>query len=508
MTITIPKKKVAGAEPVKPPLAAVPTEPAKPSLEQVLAVADDLTKDSAPDEINNVLRKAVKAGLSPVARDKVITRVRDRTGLGAGPLKAEIRLIAQEQDGYGRDNAMRLAKRVLDVSFKGGTHLLRCADGMYWVYNEKYWQPTTDGFICSLLMTEALKSQPSCANMQQLVGSAKKTLDYMRASDDDLMGFSNDPLPVVNCLNGEVWLGKDGKPDLRPHNPKGRLTSCLPIAYDPESTCQTFDKALHEIFGKATDPADMTRHFIEFIGYAIQPRRDVACFWLLIGHGANGKSKLLETIQRLVGPAAVMNAQIAKFQNDRFNVAALLGKLLFVDDDMGADTHLDDGLLKAISEAKEMSARHAYGERHFKLRCLALPVMAGNHYPTTSDNSHGLRRRAMVVPFDRRFGPDEANKELFPKIWEAEMPGVLNRALEGLARLRQRGAFLPPQDCERAAREFLAHANPLNAFPGGRDSDRPNRPHFPARLSGRDEEMGERPGPEEAGPVQGAQAAA
>jgi putative DNA primase/helicase len=208
----------------------------------------------------------------------------------------------------------------------------------------------------------------------------------------------------------------------------------------------------------------MARHFIEFIGYAVQPRRDIACFWLMIGHGANGKSKLLETIQRLVGPAAVMNAAIAKFQNDRFNVAELPGKLLFVDDDMGVGTHLDDGLLKAISEAKEMSARHAYGERNFKFRCLALPVMAGNHYPTTSDNSHGLRRRAMVIPFDRQFGPHEADKELFPKIWEAEMPGVLNRALEGLGRLRKRGVFSLPQDCERAAREFLAHANPLNAF--------------------------------------------
>jgi len=105
--------------------------------------------------------------------------------------------------------------------------------------------------------------------------------------------------------------------------------------------------------------------------------------------GANGKSKLLQTLQHLVGQASVMNAPIANFQRDRFNVAALQGKLLFIDDDIGADTHLDDGLLKAISEAKEMSARHAYGERHFKFRCLALPVMAGNHYPTTSDNSHG-----------------------------------------------------------------------------------------------------------------------
>jgi putative DNA primase/helicase len=225
-----------------------------------------------------------------------------------------------------------------------------------------------------------------------------------------------------------------------------------------------FDKAMQEIFGKASDPADMVRHWYETLGYAIQPRRDIPVFILLIGHGANGKSKSLQTLQHLLGSAAVMNAPIANFQRDRFNIAGLHGKLLFIDDDMGATTHLDDGLLKAISEAKEMSARHAYGKRSFKFLCLALPIMAGNHFPTTSDSSHGLRRRAMVIPFDRQFGPGEADKELFPTIWKSELPGVLNRALDGLARLRKRGDFKPPADCIRAAQEFMSHANPLLGF--------------------------------------------
>ena len=208
----------------------------------------------------------------------------------------------------------------------------------------------------------------------------------------------------------------------------------------------------------------MVRHWHEFVGYAIQPCRDIPCFWLLIGHGANGKSKLLETIQRLLGPDAVENGQIAKFQRDRFNIASLPGKLLFVDDDIAADTQLDDGLLKTISEAKDLTTRHAYGRDSFKFRCLALPVMAGNHYPSTSDSSHGLRRRAMVISFDRKFGPEEADNDLFPKIWETELPGILNRALKGLARLRKRGYFKLPVDCEHAAHEFLAHAHPLVAF--------------------------------------------
>jgi putative DNA primase/helicase len=207
----------------------------------------------------------------------------------------------------------------------------------------------------------------------------------------------------------------------------------------------------------------MVRHWHEFVGYAIQPRRDIASFWLLIGHGSNGKSKLIETIQNLVGSDAVLNDQIASFQRDRFNIPALAGKLLFIDDDMASDTRLDDGLLKKISEAKEMSARHAYGERKFKFRCLALPIMVGNSYPTTTDTSHGLRRRAMVIPFDKRFEGD-ADQHLFSKIWSTEMSGILNRTLQGLKRLRQRGGFKLPVDCEKAFQDFMVHANPFIAF--------------------------------------------
>jgi putative DNA primase/helicase len=110
-----------------------------------------------------------------------------------------------------------------------------------------------------------------------------------------------------------------------------------------------------------------------------------------------------------------------------------------------------------------MSARHAYGRRKFNFQSSVLVVMAGNTYPRTGDVSKGMTRRAQVVPFDRCFEHD-ADPHLFPKIWEHEMPGVLNRALEGLKRLMARGKFQPPSDCLRASDEFFIHASPLVAF--------------------------------------------
>ena len=107
-----------------------------------------------------------------------------------------------------------------------------------------------------------------------------------------------------------------------------------------------------------------------------------------------GSAQCFLSIHAVVQNTFNVQRHLAKFQRDRFNVAALQGKLLLVDDDLGADTHLDDGLLKAISEAKDMSARHAYGERNFRFCCLALPLMATNSFrqpPTIHRDCGGAR---------------------------------------------------------------------------------------------------------------------
>ena len=99
--------------------------------------------------------------------------------------------------------------------------------------------------------------------------------------------------------------------------------------------------------------------------------------------------------------------------------------------------------------------------------------MAGNTFPLTKDCSWGMVRRAHIIPFDRIFSPEEANPNLFPGIWEKELPGILNRSLKGLRRLRKRGGFKMPEDCEMALKEFMAHANPLIAFIEDRCIDDP-----------------------------------
>ena len=69
---------------------------AKPSLEQVLALASQLDKNSPVAEIEKVLVEAAKAGLEPLAKDKVLSTIQKQAGSRIKPLRQQLNLIEQE----------------------------------------------------------------------------------------------------------------------------------------------------------------------------------------------------------------------------------------------------------------------------------------------------------------------------------------------------------------------------------------------------------------------------
>ena len=437
----------------------------KLSYSDIMKLSDTLNADSFSEEIKDVLKVFIDNPLGRLHTLFVLKNIAERTKIDRECLNHTLDKLGLVLRLNPQESYQKLALHVLKKDYDDGLHLLRCADHSFWVYDKTHWRPTAEPQIRHNLLMASTKGQfGEVGKTNSLVGSAKTFLDDLLGTDEDVLGLSDDPPSVTNCANGEIWIDAEGKSELHLHRPESRLTNCLPIKYDTEAKCPIYDKTLLEIFADADDPEDLVRHWHEFFGYAIQPLRDIPSFWLLIGHGNNGKSKLLSTIQRLVGLDAVLNDQISTFQKDRFNIAALAGKLVFVDDDMAEDLVLADGLLKKLSETKEMSARNPYGRQKFNFTCRVLPIMAGNSYPQTKDLSLGMFKRAHVIPFDRIFSKEEADPKLFEKIWADELPGVLNRSLQGLQRLRERGGFDVPVDCEKAKQKFFSHAHPLIAF--------------------------------------------
>lgn len=425
----------------------------------------NLTTQSQASDIHAMLDTLAAAESDPIVIDQTLRKIAAATQIGLKPIRQSFDAALKKLNLKPVDMGLAIAQEVLSKKYGDGLSLKLTKDGALYAYEKTHWVRMSDSKVRADLQEAAVKYKSQTdKSLYSIVSDAWGSLKDYLGNNQDALSLTVTPQPIINCLNGELWIGSDGMTELRPHKPESHLLYCLPYSYDPKAECPNFNTALQEIFSNAEKPDDMIRHAMEFFGYAIQPRRNIASFWMLIGHGANGKTSFLQTMCRLISDDYLYNVTISDFGRDKFSMSQLPGKLAMIDDDIKMDSVIHDGLLKTISESKILTARQPYGRQSFTFRNAALPIMAGNHYPLCNDLSQGLVRRAMVIPFRRQFLSHEQDASKFQHIWDNEMAGVLNLAIQGLQRVIMRGKFDPPQECVEARKEFLAHGNPLFCF--------------------------------------------
>jgi putative DNA primase/helicase len=364
----------------------------------------------------------------------------------------------------GKDPAETMMQLTLDRNFAAGKHLMLGTDGRFWHFDGRLWCAVTEqlvgGKVLEIVQANPTKGQRTASLVSQTIALLKAKL----AVQNDPLSFIANPPPVINCTNGELWIGADGQLELRPHTPSSYQRHSLDVAYDPDAECPEYDKALLEIFSAADDPKAMVRHWNELAGYMIQACRNIPLILILFGHGENGKTKLLETVIRLLGSQLVHAQRIDDLEKNRFMMGSLFGKHLLVDDDVRAGARLPDGILKTISEAKEVTGENKFGPA-FNFTVRTVPVLICNNIPSLADLSHGMQRRLMVIPFDRTFSDQDRDRHLFDRIWANELSGVLNRLLAGYRRVLKRNAQFDHSSAVKAATDRLfQQANPLPAF--------------------------------------------
>lgn len=407
-----------------------------------------------------------KHAITPEIAAYVVNRLANAVGCATDTMLDDYQTVKRVSSmAMAHDPAMQLAYLLLSDRLGWGCLVRHERDGILLEFRAGHWHEITPAKLKQALTDLCFASANLVPSLKPKL--IKQALDHVQTiilREVSLHDISPVAGPLLNVSNGELW-NKGTAIELRPHRPWSGQFAVSDVAYDPAATAPNYDIAVAEIFGNALDPDAMVRHWHEFAGYAIQSRRPIPSFWLLIGRGANGKSKLLEIVGRLVGPQALLAEPISRFQTDSFALSSLAGKKLLIDDDVDEDLILGDGLIKKLSEEKTVSARSPYGRKKRTFVSFALPVMAGNHYPSTKDISPGMQRRTYVMPFERIFEVDEQDPELFDAIWREERSGILNRFLAGLLRVIERGyQFDEPQDCVEARAKFFVESNPLRAF--------------------------------------------
>lgn len=205
----------------------------------------------------------------------------------------------------------------------------------------------------------------------------------------------------------------------------------LPVTYDPEARCPVF---LDFIKGLLF-PEDIPM-LQEFLGYLLVPTCKAQKAMFIRGQGGEGKSVLSAVIASLFGSSCA-TGKIGDFSENRFATSAIEGKLVFVDDDINTANITDTGILKQIITGGLPLRAERKGKDAFQFVPYCRIICMGNtDISAPYDRSDGFYRRLMITecqPITHDGDRDFSKKVL------AELPGILNFAIDGLQRLIRNG---------------------------------------------------------------------
>jgi putative DNA primase/helicase len=263
--------------------------------------------------------------------------------------------------------------------------------------------------------------------------------------------------PDLLCLQNGILDPITG--EVTPHTPDRYFTYRLAATYDPQAKCPRFDQFMEEI---QPDPEKRTL-LIDLLGYCLWRRNPFQKFFVFTGDGANGKTRFLDVIHDLMGEEAVATESLQRLSADRFAAAELRGKLVNLCDDLPYEKRLDaTGRLKSFTGEGIINVERKFAHP-FKLRFEGKLISAANRTPPVSDDTYAFWRRAVVIPFPVTIPPEKRDPKLRDAL-RAEVPGILNRALEGLLRVRSRTEFDPRGVFEGSREEWQMRADPVLRF--------------------------------------------
>lgn len=250
--------------------------------------------------------------------------------------------------------------------------------------------------------------------------------------------FDTDPYLLVT-RSGWVNL-RHGTP-LEP-DPSVLVSKSCGTHYDPDAKCPEFMKFLEGIF---QGDRDLIAFAQRAVGYSLTGSIDEQCLFMLIGEGANGKSTFVDVLASLMGSyltaAATSTVTAGGRQGVGDDIVDLMGHRFISVSETEDGQQLAEAKIKQMTGGDRLKGRPLFGQ-YIDVELIGKIWLATNNLPNISGQDHGIWRRIMVLPFNRTFQPEEQDKSLKVKLL-AELPGILNWAIEGCLEW-QRTGLCPP----------------------------------------------------------------
>lgn len=246
-----------------------------------------------------------------------------------------------------------------------------------------------------------------------------------------------------------------------PHTPSFFSLASVPYEFKPGAACKNWLEFLQQVLPNE----DARRVLQEFFGLCLVHETKYEKMMFMHGQGANGKSVVCLALRHLLGKALVSSLPLEAFNPERtFPLAQMVGKLVNISEDMGEVDRAAEGLIKQCTSGETITVERKYRAPRDE-RMTARLVFATNTLPRIQDRTDGFWRRLILMPFEVQIPEHLQKRDLrTSEFWEPELPGILNWALVGLARLRAQERFTCAKVCENAKAEYRRDSNPAAAF--------------------------------------------
>ncbi len=247
--------------------------------------------------------------------------------------------------------------------------------------------------------------------------------------------------------------------EIAPFNPEVVYTIVIPVEYKKDADCPAFKKFVSEVI-KPGDIATMQEAF----GCCLLRDYRFQKAFMFDGVGANGKSTMLNVLGKLLGADNVAATSLQDLSENRFAPSSLYGKLANIYADLPEKMVKYTGIFKILTGDDRVKCERKFVDG-FKFWNHAKLFFSCNKVPPSGDDSDAYHRRWVYITFANSFVGDRADKNLIYKLTTPEeLSGILNWAIEGLARLMKNGVYTDNQSTDELRETQKRKSDPLAAF--------------------------------------------
>ncbi|WP_414043702.1 phage/plasmid primase, P4 family [Macrococcus sp. EM39E] len=240
------------------------------------------------------------------------------------------------------------------------------------------------------------------------------------------------------------------------------ITNHIPVTYDANASSEVLEYFLNEI---SNHKKDIRLLIEEAIGYCLYRSAFMHKAFFIVARGSNGKSTLFNMLYDFFGDNNAMPFSLKDMENN-FKLSGTINKLVLIGDDISSSKMEDTEIFK-----KMVSGERIYADKKrkdaFTILNTATLMYSANELPPIHDQSNGLSRRLVIIPFERTFSHDNDNLDL-------EMPDklksdavkstLLNYAIDGLHRILENKRFTEPEEVTNAIHEYKVRNNILMQY--------------------------------------------